>query len=239
MNNRRVYYYPLFIYLLLLLFVWVGAFFADVVQLLGDDTVHASTSLISAKGVPWALRTALPSIDAVPWGVVMVLVASYGLLRSSGLAKALLHMVSMRRLTALEWRALLFALAIAVCDVVVLYLSTVAPWGLLSPITGEPSLSPLVQGWALLLLAGVFSVSLIYGFIYGNYRSLMDVMASTGNAFVLFVPAMMALIPASGIVPCLQFTGLQPFFDMQWSVMEAVLYALPFLYVLLMGFRCK
>ena len=239
MNNRRVYYYPLFIYLLLLLFVWVGAFFADVVQLLGDDTVHASTSLISAKGVRWALRTALPSIDAVPWGVVMVLVASYGLLRSSGLAKALLHMVSMRRLTALEWRALLFALAIAVCYAVVLYLSTVAPWGLLSPITGEPSLSPLVQGWALLLLAGVFSVSLIYGFIYGNYRSLVDVMASTGNAFVLFVPAMMALIPASGIVPCLQFTGLQPFFDMQWSIMQVVLYALPFLYVLLMELRCK
>lgn len=239
MNNRRVYYYPLFIYLLLLLFVWVGAFFADVVQLLGDDTVHASTSLISAKGVRWALRTALPSIDAVPWGVVMVLVASYGLLRSSGLAKALLHMVSMRRLTALEWRALLFALAIAVCYAVVVYLSTIAPWGLLSPITGEPSLSPLVQGWALLLLVGILSVSLIYGFTYGNYRSLMDVMVSTGNTLILFVPAMMALLPASGIVPCLQFTGLQPFFDMQWSVMEALLYALPFLYVLLMELRCK
>ena len=238
MNNRRTYYYPLLVYLFALLLVWVGAFFADVAGMLSDEAVYTS-SLISAKGVRWALRTALPSIDAVPWGVVMVLVASYGLLRSSGLAKALLHMVLMRRLTALEWRALLFALAIAVCYVVVLYLSTVAPWGLLSPITGEPSLSPLVQGWALLLLAGVFSVSLIYGFIYGNYRSLMDVMASTGNAFVLFVPAMMALIPASGIVPCLQFTGLQPFFDMQWSVMEAVLYVLPFLYVLLMEFRCK
>ncbi len=238
MNNRRICYYPLLAYMLVLLLVWVGAFFADVAVMLSDEAVH-TPSLISAKGVRWALRTALPSIDAVPWGMVMVLVASYGLLRGSGLAKVLLHMVSMRRLTTLEWRALLFALAIVVCYAVVLYLSTIAPWGLLSPITGEHSLSPLVQGWALLLLAGVLSVSLIYGFIYGNYRSLMDVVVSTGNTFTLFLPAMMALVPASGIVPCLQFAGIQPLFDTQWSVMEAVLYVLPFLYVLFMELRLK
>ena len=78
MNNRRAYYYPLFVYLLALLLVWVGAFFADVVQLLADEAVHTSASLISAKGVRWALRTALPSIDAVPWGTVMMLVAGKG-----------------------------------------------------------------------------------------------------------------------------------------------------------------
>ena len=239
MNNRRAYYYPLVTYLLALLLVWVGAFFADVVELLGDDTMHLSSSLISAKGVRWALRTALPSIDAVPWGVVMVLVAAYGLLRGSGLTKVLLSIVSLRRPTALEWRALLFSSAVAVCYVVLLYLSAVAPWNLLSGITGEHALSPLVQGWALLLLAGVLSVSLIYGFTYGNYRSLMDVMVSTGNTFTLFVPAMMALLPASGIVPCLQYAGVQQSFGMQWSIMEAALYVLPFLYVLLMEIKNK
>ena len=62
--------------MLALLLVWVGAFFADVAGMLSDEAVYTS-SLISAKGVRWALRTALPSIDAVPWGVVMVLVATF------------------------------------------------------------------------------------------------------------------------------------------------------------------
>lgn len=238
MNDRRAYYYPLSVYLLALLLVWVGAFFADVVGLLDDGAVHAS-SLISAEGVRWALRTALPSVNAVPWGTVMVLVAAYGLLRGSGLAKALLHLVTLRRLTTSEWRALLFSLVVAVCYAVLLYLSTHAPLNLLSAITGEPSLSLLVQGWALLLQAGVLSVSLIYGFIYGNYRSLMDVMVSTGNVFMLFVPAFMALLPASGIVPCLQFAGVQSFPGIPWSVLTAVLYMLPFIYVIVLEYRYK
>ena len=239
MNNRRAYYYPLFVYLLALLLVWVGAFFADVVQLLADEAVHTSASLISAKGVRWALRTALPSIDAVPWGTVMMLVAACGLLRGSGLAKALLRLLFMRRLTTSEWRALLFSSSVAVCYVVLLCLSTISPWNILSAITGELSHSPLVQGWALLLLAGVLSVSLIYGFTYGNYRSLMDVMVSTGNTFMFFVPAMMALLPASGIVPCLQYTGVRQLFGMPWDIIAAVIYLLPFLYVLLMEIKNK
>lgn len=239
MNNRRAYYYPLLAYLLALLLVWVGAFFADVAELLADEAVHSSASLISAKGLRWALRTALPSVDAVPWGTMMVLVAVYGLLRGSGLAKALLRLVLLRRLTTSEWRALLFSLAVALCYALLLYVSTLSPWNVLSAITCEPSLSLLLQGWALLLLIGALLVSLIYGFIYGCYRSLMDVMVSTGNTFMLFVPAIMALLPASGIVPCLQYAGLQQLFDMQWIVIETVLYVLPFLYVLLLEFKCK
>ena len=56
MNNRRAYYYLLPLYLLMLLMVWVGAFFADVVQLLLGGTLPTS-SLMSAEGVRWALRS--------------------------------------------------------------------------------------------------------------------------------------------------------------------------------------
>lgn len=234
MNNRRAYYYPLLTYLLALLLVWVGAFFADVAELLADEAVHSSASLISAKGLRWALRTALPSVDAVPWGTMMVLVAVYGLLRGSGLAKALLRLVLLRCLTTSEWRALLFSLAVALCYALLLYVSTLSPWNVLSAITCEPSLSLLVQGWALLLLMGALSVSLIYGFIYGNYRSPMDVVVSTGKTFTLFIPAIMALLPASGIVPCLQFAGVQSVLGIPWSAFTAGLYTLPFLYVLLL-----
>ena len=150
MNNRRANYYPLLAYLLLLLMVWIGAFFADVMQLLFGAELPTS-SLISAEGVRWALRTALPSIGAVPWGMVMLLVATYGLLRGSGLVKVLVRLVCLRRLTLSEWRALLFSLAATVCYVALLYMSAVAPWNILSGVTHEPALSPLLQGWVLLL----------------------------------------------------------------------------------------
>ena len=238
MNNRRANYYPLLAYLLLLLMVWIGEFFADVMQLLFGAELPTS-SLISAEGVRWAIRTALPSIGAVPWGMVMLLVATYGLLRGSGLVKVLVRLVCLRRLTLSEWRALLFSLAAAVCYAVLLYMSTVAPWNILSGVTHEPALSPLLQGWVLLLFIGTLFVSLIYGFIYGNFRSIMDVVVSTADTFVLFIPAIMALLPASGIVPCLQYAGVQQASDMLWSIIETVLYMLPFLYVLFMEIRCK
>lgn len=238
MNNRRANYYPLLAYLLLLLMVWIGAFFADVMQLLFGAELPTS-SLISAEGVRWALRTALPSIGAVPWGMVMLLVATYGLLRGSGLVKVLVRLVCLRRLTLSEWRALLFSLAATVCYVALLYMSAVAPWNILSGVTHEPALSPLLQGWVLLLFIGTLFVSLIYGFIYGNFRSIMDVVVSTADTFVLFIPAIMALLPASGIVPCLQYAGVQQASDMLWSIIETVLYMLPFLYVLFMEIRCK
>jgi p-aminobenzoyl-glutamate transporter AbgT len=225
-------------YLLLLLMVWIGAFFADVMQLLFGAELPTS-SLISAEGVRWAIRTALPSIGAVPWGMVMLLVATYGLLRGSGLVKVLVRLLCLRRLTLSEWRALLFSLAATVCYVALLYMSAVAPWNILSGVTHEPALSPLLQGWVLLLFIGTLFVSLIYGFIYGNFRSIMDVVVSTADTFVLFIPAIMALLPASGIVPCLQYAGVQQASDMLWSLIETVLYMLPFLYVLFMEIRCK
>ena len=67
----------------------------------------------------------------------------------------------------------------------------------------------------------------------------MDVVVSTADTFVLFIPAIMALLPASGIVPCLQYAGVQQASDMLWSIIETVLYMLPFLYVLFMEIRCK
>lgn len=233
MNNRRASYYPLPVYLLLLLMVWVGAFFADVMLLLLGAEAPTS-SLISAEGVRWALRTALPSIDAVPWGMVMMLVVTYGLLRGSGLVKVIVRLVTLRRLTLSEWRALLFSLAAAVCYVALLYMSAVAPWNILSGVTHEPALSPLLQGWVLLLFIGALFVSLIYGFIYGNYRSMMDVVVSTAGTFVLFIPAIMALLPASGIVPCLQYAGVQSIFGIPWEVLTAILYLLPFVYVMVL-----
>lgn len=238
MNNRRAYYYPLPLYLMLLLLVWLGAFFADVVKLLSGGMLQSS-SLASAEGVRWALRAALPSIDALPWGGVMMIVAIFGLLRGSGLTRVLLRMLTLRRLTVSELRALLFSLAVAVCYVAMLYMLSVAPWNILSGVTDEVALSPLVQGWVLLLLVGVLLISLIYGFIYGSYRSIMDVVVSTGDTFALYLPAMMALLPAAGIVPCLQYAGVRSICGLPWDAVSAILYLLPFIYVSVLDMNKK
>lgn len=238
MNNNRAYYYPLPAYLLLLLLVWVSAFFVDVVQLFYGE-VLSSSSLVSAAGVRWALRTALPSIDALPWGAVMMLVATYGLFRGSGLIKAVWRLLRLRHMTVSEWHAFLFSLIAAVCYIALLYMSAVAPWNVLSGITEEPALSPLLQGWALLLFIGALFVSLIYGFIYGNYSSIMDVVVSTGRYFALFIPAMMSLLPASGIVPCLQYAGVKELEFISWNLLSIILCLLPFLFVLLLQMREK
>ncbi len=238
MNDRRASYYPVLVYLSLLLLVWVGVFFADVTQMLSGKAL-SSSSLISAEGMRWALRTAVPSINALPWGMIMMLVAIFGLLRGSGLVRVVGCLFCLRRPTVLELRALLFSLAVAICYVVLLYMSSVSPWNLLGGVTEDPALSPLLQGWALLLFVGALIVSLIYGFIYGSYRSMMDTVASTAATFRLFVPAFMALIPASGIIPCLQYAGVQSICGISWSIFSAILYALPFLYLLLMKLRRK
>ena len=238
MNNRRAYYYPVLVYLLLLLLVWVGAFFADVTQMLSGKAL-SSSSLISAEGMRWALRTAVPSINALPWGIVMMLVAIFGLLRGSGLARVLGRLLRLRRLTLLELRAFLFSLVVAICYVALLYMSAVSPWNVLGGVTEDPALSPLLQGWVLLLFVGVLFVSLIYGFIYGSYRSIMDAVASTAATFMLFVPAFMALVPASGIIPCLQYAGVQSVLGISWSVISAILCLLPFVYVIVLDARKK
>lgn len=233
MNKKRAYYYPVSIYLLVLLMVWIGSFFVDVAQMLSGGS-HVNSSLLSAGGIRWAVRNALPAINALPWGIFMLSVVMLGLLRGSGLASALCRLVRFRRLSGSEVRALAFSLALIVCYILLLYMSTSSPWNLLSGVSEDSSLSPIVQGRVILLFFGVLLMSLIYGFIYGNYRSVMDIFTSAADAFKLFVPAFLALIPASGIVPCLQYAGVESVLGLSWNVINVTLYLLPFIYLIIL-----
>ena len=234
MNKKRAYYYPVSIYLLVLLMVWIGSFFVDVAQMLSGGS-HVNSSLLSAGGIRWAVRNALPAINALPWGIFMLSVVMLGLLRGSGLASALCRLVRFRRLSGSEVRAFTFSLALIVCYILLLYMSTSSPWNLLSGVSEDSSLSPIAQGKVILLFFGVLLMSLIYGYIYGNYRSVMDVFTSTADVFKFYVPAFMALIPASGIVPCLQYAGVDSIIGLPWDVINVTLYLLPFIYQMILG----
>lgn len=233
MNDRKRYY-PVIVYTVLLLMVWVVSLGNDLFRLFHDDMVGGN-SLVSAGGVRWAVRSALPSIAAAPWGVAVVTLAIVGLLRSSGITAMLSHLLGRSGLTKSELRALLFSLLALLPYSIMLYMATVSPWGLLQSVTGDISISPIGQGWLFLLFVGVLTVSLVYGFIYGCYRSLLDVVVLTGDTFALAIPAFLSIIPASGIVPCLQYIGAFDYLGFApWgqAMLELVLYALPFVYLL-------
>ena len=76
--------------------------------------------------------------------------------------------------------------------------------------------------------------ALVYGFMYGNYRTVVDVIGSASGFVRLFVPALLAMLPASGIMPCLHYTGLDIMLGIDNEnamAVETVIYCLPFVYM--------
>ena len=117
-----------------------------------------------------------------------------------------------------------------------LFVCTLPPWNLLLGVTGDLYASPLVQGRVIICFIGLFIVAVSFGFIYGNYRSLIDIARSLGAAFTLYAPALLAVLPATGIMPCVEFAGFLPLLHIDVAdvaVVSDIIYLLPFLYVML------
>ena len=235
MSDRRSAYYPALAYSLLLLLVWGGSWLIAVVQLFMGDLFDVN-SLVRGEGVRWALFSVVPSVEAAPWGTAFFLLFIAGLLEGSGLLR-LLGNIFKWRVSGNELRSLLFALSALVLYVVVLFLFTVSPWDALRGVTGDFSNSPLYHGRLLLLFIGVLMTALVYGFMYGNYRTVVDVIGSAAGFVRLFVPALLALLPASGLMPCLHYTGLDIMLGIDnenTMAVETVIYCLPFVYMAVM-----
>lgn len=237
MNNRREYYYPLMAYTLLLLLVWLFSWFADMAGMF-SGAQPGITSLVSSEGIRWAARSAVSSLESVPWGMITLCVAVAGLLHGSGITSLCANLFGKGRLTKNERRALLFSLFALLLYVAAVSLLAVSPWNIMLGVTGHYAGSPLMHGMPVIVFAGVLLLSLVYGFIYGNYRSLLDVAGTVGEVFSFFVPAFMALLPASGIVPCIEYTGLLGYFgcggDASMPV-DDIICMIPFVYVVLLG----
>ena len=235
MNDRRSAYYPALAYSLLLLLVWGGSWLIAVVQLFMGDLFDVN-SLVSGEGVRWALFSVGSSVEAAPWGTAFFLLLIAGLLEGSGLLR-LLGNILKRRVSGNELRSLLFALSALLLYVVVLFLFTVSPWDALRGVTGDFSNSPLSHGRLLLLFVGVLMTALVYGFMYGNYRTLVDVIGSAAGLVRQFVPALLAMLPASGLMPCLHYSGLDVMLGIgneNAMAVETVIYCLPFVYMAVM-----
>ena len=108
MNDRRAYYYPVVAYTVLLVLVWVMSWLVGLLELF-VATGWGCRALVSPEGVRWAVRNFLPSLNDVPWGTIMIVVVIVGLLRGSGLKKALSRLVGTEHVSANQKRALLYA----------------------------------------------------------------------------------------------------------------------------------
>ena len=232
MNNRRSAYYPVLLYCGLLLLVWLVSLMTGVIDLFSGDYVANNNSLLTAPGMRWVLRNAVLSIDAAPWGIITMFIVMAGLLRGSGISAMLVHLVVMRRLTKNERRSMLFALVSLIVYLMLLYVAKISSWEVFSGVSADIYSSPLMQGLVMLVLVGVLVVSMIYGLIYGNFRSLVDAVSAIGDTFILAVPALMAVIPASWLISCMQYTGIVGNCD---SALCGIIYMIPFVYVAILN----
>ncbi len=234
MNNKRDCYYPVIGYVLLLVAVWLFSWLSDIVAMfVGND--FGLSPLVSSEGVRWTLRNALPYLDVVPWGEIMLLLASVGLLHGSGITRVFLHIKSREPLTKMETRSLAFSVFALLLYFSILSLAVFSRWNILLGVTGTFVNSSFVSGLPVLLFMGVAALAVVYGFMYGNYRSFVDVAASLGTTFTLFVPALIAMLPASGIVASVSYMGvfdLLNLSDSEIDIITAVFCSIPFLHVL-------
>ena len=234
MNNRRRDYYPLVGYMLILVMVWFASWISDIVTTF-MGTGSRLASLVGSEGLRWTMRNALPALNDVPWGSVMLLLAAFGLLHGSGIARLLRHIVKREHLTAIELRSLLFSMLALLSYSVLLYITTLPQWNILVGITGTLENSSFVSGIPLLVFFGILVMSLVYGFMYGNYRSVIDVTSSVGNTCSRYVPALLALIPASGIIASVTYMGVFGLLGLtvpEVDIIATVFYTIPFIHIM-------
>ena len=232
--NKREYYYPVIGFLLLFVSVWLFSWILDIVTTFMDVDLGVA-SLVSSEGMRWVMRNALPALNDVAWGEIMLLISAFGLLQGSGFARLFVHLIKIQRLTKMERRSLVFAVFAVLIYSAVLYVTTLSQWNVLSGVTGTLENSSFVSGLPLLLFFGVLILALVYGFMYGNYRSVIDVVSSIGNTCTIFVPALIALIPASGVIASITYIGIFDLLgltDFEENIIAAVFYSIPFLHIM-------
>ena len=235
MSSKREHYYPIIVYVLLLVTVWLMSWILDIATAFTASDIDIK-SLVSSEGLRWIMRNAMPVLNNIAWGEILLAITALGLLQGSGIVRVFTHLIKRQQLTKMEKRSLLFSLSALLVYSTVLYVVTLSQWNILLGVTGTLENSSFIRGLALVLFIGVLVVALIYGFMYGNYRSVLDAVSSIGNTFSSFVPAIIALIPASAVMASVNYIGLFDILELtsfETNIIVTVFYSIPFLYIML------
>ena len=232
--NRREHYYPVIGYVSLFAVVWLLSWFLDIAAAF-MDTDFGVSSLVSSEGVRWAMRNALPMLNNVPWGEIVLFLSAFGLLQGAGIIRIFSGLAKGQRPTKMQTRSLLFSVFAVFIYSIVVYIATFSQHNVLLGVTGTIENSSFISGLPLLLFFGVLIIALVYGFMYGNYRSAVDVVSSVGNTFTLFVPALIALIPASAVMASVVYTEFFSLLELtsnEVEIIATVFYIIPFLHIM-------
>ena len=235
MSSKREHYYPIIVYVLLLVTVWLMSWILDIATAFTASDIDIK-SLVSSEGLRWIMRNAMPVLNNIAWGEILLAITALGLLQGSGIIRVLKHLIKRQQLTKMEKRSLLFSLSALLVYSTVLYVVTLSQWNILLGVTGTLENSSFISGLSLVIFIGVLVVALIYGFMYGNYRSVLDAVSSIGNTFTFFVPAIIALIPASAVMASVNYIGLFNILELtsfETNIIVTVFYSIPFLYIML------
>ena len=154
--------------LALALFSWMGSVYG----------VNGVQSLLSAEGIRWVLGHVLENYVLAPaLGIILVLLMGLGVGFRSGLYDASKRFLRKGRLLSRkERRALTLAVLFFMFYVVLLVASMFLPWNLYWSVTGDWLHSPFSKGFIYLLSMGIGLVGMVYGYVAGSYRSMVDVM---------------------------------------------------------------
>lgn len=235
MSSKREHYYPVIGYVLLLVTVWLISWIWDIATAFTGSDIDIK-SLVSSEGLRWTMRNAMPVLNNIAWGEILLAITALGLLQGSGIIRVFPHLIKRQQLTKMEKRSLLFSLSALLVYSIVLYVVTLSQWNILLGVTGTLENSSFISGLSFVIFIGVLVVALIYGFMYGNYRSVLDAVSSIGNTFTFFVPAIIALIPASAVMASVNYIGLFNILELtsfETNIIVTVFYSIPFLYIML------
>ena len=235
MSSKREHYYPVLGYVLLLVTVWLISWIWDIATAFTGSDIDIK-SLVSSEGLRWTMRNAMPVLNNIAWGEILLAITALGLLQGSGIIRVFPHLIKRQQLTKMEKRSLLFSLSALLVYSIVLYVVTLSQWNILLGVTGTLENSSFISGLSFVIFIGVLVVALIYGFMYGNYRSVLDAVSSIGNTFTFFVPAIIALIPASAVMASVNYIGLFNILELtsfETNIIVTVFYSIPFLYIML------
>ena len=231
MSSKREHYYPIIGYALLLVTVWLVSWILDIATMFTGSAIDMK-SLVSSEGLRWTMRNAMPILNNIAWGEILLAITALGLLQGSGIIRVFTHLIKRQQLTKMEKRSLLFSLSALLIYSILLYVATLSQWNILLGVTGTLENSSFISGLSLVIFIGVLVIALIYGFMYGNYRSALDAVSSIGNTFTFFVPAIIALIPASAVVASVNYIGMFNILELtslETNIIVTVFYSIPFL----------
>ena len=206
MMNRR-FLHPATVFFLLTLLVaflsWVGSIY-------GWRDVQ---SLLSAEGLRWQLRNAVPGFLQAPFlGDLLILAFGLGLWMHSGLG-ALCVRLFMRhsRLSRKEKRAFYWSLTVGGIFLAGCMVLAWGPWSLVRSITGGLQYSPLAEGCTYLVSLGLGVMALVYGYAVDYYHTDRDLVRGLSYAFVRFSGFFITLFFIVQFFSSLHYSGLDAF----------------------------